>query len=143
MTRLLLGLLSIYLFIFACASQQSRSDPCQDFSLDVKRIWNVGIKARLESSIVKFGGELAVNQAKEVITKMDNITRDWVMIRQSVCRDYFFRKVITSDEYKKRVSCLDANLQNQRNFILAIQSGNMKIIDKISTLSLEVMQCKQ
>jgi hypothetical protein len=109
----------------------------------VKKIWNVGIKAKLESSIVKYSGELAINQAKEVITKMDNITRDWVMIRQSVCRDYFFRKIITSEEYKKRVSCLDTNLQNQRNFISAIQSGNMKIIDKISTLSVEVRQCKQ
>jgi hypothetical protein len=55
-----------------------------------------------------------------VITKLDRISEDWVMMRTSVCKDHYVRSLIDKDEYAARVRCFDDRLERQRTLATAL-----------------------
>jgi hypothetical protein len=128
----------------ACGSAQTgdNGDPCKDFELDVKKVWNAEIKLKVDIAIKQFGGEGGAGRSEEVATQMDNVTRDWVMLRESACRDHFKRQLITAKEYKAKVSCFDAFLQSLRTLITTIEGGDAAAVQEAQSASTELDQCR-
>ena len=141
--RFILFCLLTFLYV-ACGSAQSGGgdDKCKDFDLDVKKVWNAEIKLKVDIAIKQFGGEAGIGESEEVTTQMDNVTRDWVMLRESACRDHFKRQLITAEEYKAKVSCFDAFLQTLRTMLTAIESGDSTAMEQALTASTELEQCR-
>jgi hypothetical protein len=106
----------------ACASEQratssaNASDPCADFQVQVERYWSASIRARA----LGHGGELELEKRSGVVTKLDRIAEDWVMMRTSVCKDHYVRALIDADEYAARVRCFDDRLDRQRTLATAL-----------------------
>lgn len=117
---------------------QAGADPCADVELDVEKMWGAGIRAEFLGK----GGEIAGETRQVVATKLDALSRDWVMLRRSVCLDHFKRQVISKDQYASRAACLDQTLQRQRSLIAALDAGSEPQPDaQLETLSDEIGRC--
>lgn len=122
----------------APAESKADSDPCADVELDVEKVWSAGIRAEFLGK----GGEIAGETRQAVATKLDALSRDWVMLRRSVCLDHFKRQVISQAAYASRAACLDQNLQRQRSLIAALDGGSTADPGaQLQSLSDEVGKC--
>lgn len=128
----------------ACGASQAggEGDPCKDFDLDVKKVWNAEVRLKVDLAIQQLGGEAGVGGSEEVVTRMDDVTRDWVMLRESACNDHFKRKLITAEEYKGKVACFDAFLERLRTMIAALESGDGAAVEGTSASPGELDLCK-
>ena len=117
---------------------KSDSDPCADVELDVEKVWGASIRAEFLGK----GGAIAGETRQAVATKLDALSRDWVMLRRSVCLDYFKREVISKQQYSSRAACLDQNLQRQRTLIAALDAGSEAQPDsQLKAVSDEIGRC--
>ena len=128
----------------SCASSpppqqgQPGSDPCADVELDVEKVWSAGIRAEFLGK----GGEIAGETRQAVATRLDALSRDWVMLRRSVCLDHFKRQVIDKQQYASRAQCLDQTLQRQRTLIAALDAGSeAQPESQLQALSDEIGRC--
>ena len=94
-------------------------DPCGDFEVQVERWWSASIRAE----VLERGGELELEKRSGVVTKLDRISEDWLMMRTSTCKDHFVRGLIDQDEYAARVRCFDDRLDRQRSLATALTAG--------------------
>lgn len=106
-------------------SASGPADPCSDFDLDVKKFWSAEVRAE----VLGYGGSVAGSNTSETITRLDDITRDWTMLRTAVCQDHFRRKLITAEEYRAKVSCFDAQLSRQRSLVEQLREGAGATVD--------------
>lgn len=101
----------------ACVGSGSTSrspasqDPCADFEVQVEKYWSASIKAQ----VMDKRGAVELEKRSGVVTKMDRISEDWVMMRTAVCKDHFVRELITREQYAARVRCFDDRLERQRS----------------------------
>ena len=94
----------------------SPADPCADFEVSVEKYWSASIRAHAMGK----GGEVELEKRSGVVTKLDRISEDWVMMRTSVCKDHYVRGVIDQAEYAARVRCFDDRLERQRTLATAL-----------------------
>lgn len=117
------------LFAVACgcgSSQEGSAQTCSGFDLDVEKVWNAEVKAK----VMGYGGEIGGGMSEKIVTRMDNLTRDWVMLRESACRDHQ-RGFLSDEEYKAKVACFDTFLQNVRTMLTALEAGGGGAADQI------------
>ena len=119
------------------APQDGGEQTCSGFDLDVEKVWNAEIKAK----VMGYGGEIGGEMGQKIATKMDHVTRDWVMLREAACRDHE-RGLLTTDEYKAQVKCFDAFLQNQRSLLSALEAGGGADVANQLIAGQEVSQCQ-
>lgn len=91
-------------------------DPCADFDVSVEKWWSASVRAEALGN----GGEIELEKRSGVVTKLDRISEDWVMMRTSVCKDHHVRGVIDEAEYAARVRCFDDRLERQRTLATAL-----------------------
>ncbi|HEU5076186.1 MAG TPA: hypothetical protein VFU02_18465 [Polyangiaceae bacterium] len=123
------------------------ADPCTDVDLDVKKVWSEETKVDLRAELMgQWGGELgtevARQRAQSVETQMDDIARDWVMLRQSACLDHFKRGLGTDAEYQARVACFDSVLQHQRSALGALARDADAGVAALDDLNRELVTCR-
>jgi hypothetical protein len=92
------------------------ADPCADFEVQVEKYWSASVRAQALDK----GGEIELEKRSGVITKLDRISEDWVMMRTSVCKDHYVRSLIDEHEYAARVRCFDDRLERQRTLATAL-----------------------
>jgi hypothetical protein len=117
-------LAALALILTACVRGGSASsttspttaDPCADFEVQVEKYWSASVRAQ----VLDKGGEIELEKRSGVITKLDRISEDWVMMRTSVCKDHYVRSLIAKDEYAARVRCFDDRLERQRTLATAL-----------------------
>lgn len=110
-------------------SKPETADPCADFEVQVEKYWSASVRAQALDK----GGEIELEKRSGVITKLDRISEDWVMMRTSVCKDHYVRSLIAKDEYAARVRCFDDRLERQRTLATALtgagESGELAEIE--------------
>ncbi|MCC6157887.1 MAG: hypothetical protein IT350_07520 [Deltaproteobacteria bacterium] len=140
------GFLAIVIVVCNACATTTKSVPrdarCGDFDLDVKKVWNAEIRASVQYAFVKYGGEIGGQSENEIVTQMDNLTRDWVMMREAACRDHFDRKVISSDTYTRRTACLDRHLAVSRSAIATLQAGSPDAGAQIAQAAQMASECR-
>lgn len=109
------------------AKAPARQGSCADFEVEVETHWSASVKAR----VMNKGGEITLERRSGVVNKMDRISEDWVMLRTSVCKDYFVRELISATQYAARVRCLDDRLERQRSLATTMtgQGGDWATIE--------------
>ena len=131
--------------LIGCASRAAsadsaggQADPCADVELDVEKVWSASLRAEFLGK----GGAIAGETRQSVATKLDALSRDWVMLRRSVCLDYFKRQVISKQQYSGRAACLDQNLQRQRSLIASLDAGgDVQVESQLKSTSDEIGRC--
>ncbi len=106
----------------------ARASACADFELDVEKTWSAGIKAE----VLGHGGEVEAKERKSIVTKLDQLSDDWVRLRTSTCRDHFDRKMIDAETYRKRVKCFDDRLDEQRRIVAAARASDLATAQKLA-----------
>ena len=129
------------------ANNTPPSDPCADFDLDVKKVWSEETKVNLRAELMgqwqgEFGADVAQERAQSVETKMDDISRDWVMLRRSACLDHFKRGLGTDAEYQARVDCFDRVLQHQRSALSELGRDAEAGAAAMDSLNQELATCR-
>jgi hypothetical protein len=100
----------------SATTSPAAADPCADFEVQVEKYWSASIRAQ----VLGKGGEIELDKRSGVVTKLDRISEDWVMMRTSVCKDHYVRSLIAKDEYAARVRCFDDRLERQRTLATAL-----------------------
>ncbi len=78
------------------------------------------------------GGEVEAKERKSIVTKLDQLSDDWVRLRTSTCRDHFDRKMIDAETYRKRVKCFDDRLDEQRRIVAAARASDLATAQKLA-----------
>ena len=104
-----------------------RDPRCADFELDVQRVWNAETKAEIKGRFGSTGVAYAQQTYESVVTRMDDATRDWVMLRESLCNDCLVRGLIPRELYAAASMCYDAALIRQRTAITLFKTADSVI----------------
>jgi hypothetical protein len=78
-------------------SPDAGGGPCDDFELDVERIWGSSKRREVRDGLRSFAGESQVMNVDRIVTKMDAITSDWVMMSRRACRDTVERRTMPEE----------------------------------------------
>ena len=148
-SHLLTSLLVCCLGLVGCEKtttpEEASTDPCGDFELDVKKVWNDDVRVELGAKILEHGGdaEIEVRRAKvrSVETTMDAFSRDWVMLKRSACLDHFKRDMLTKEQYQSRSQCFDSLLTRQRTLVQAMMGDPSLGADALEEINRETTRC--
>jgi hypothetical protein len=104
------------------------ADPCVDFEVQVEKWWSASVRAQALDK----GGEIELEKRSGVVTKLDRISEDWVMMRTSVCKDHYVRGLIDKVEYAARVRFFVDRLERQRTLATALTGeGELAAIESM------------
>ena len=122
-----------------CAHQPvQRSGPCDDFSLDVDRMWGDSKRREVRAGLESFAGESQTVNVDRIITKMDDTTSDWVTMNRRACRDTLERKTMPEEIYARVSLCLDTALIQQRTLITQLESVDRSSYEHIDRAILDI-----
>ncbi len=139
LNRLMAAMLSIGLCA-ACGARPHRSSPadehnlCRDYELDVEHVWGSETKRDVDAAFRRLRVSYAEQTREAVITRMDDLTRDWVMLKQSLCLDCKVRQVINEQLYAARSACFDEFLMAQRPIVNLLRTVNEESAARAVTL---------
>ncbi len=123
---------------FARGNPRGKTGPCDDFEKDVDRFWSRSTKAEVRAGIIGATGEFARSLVERVVTKMDSVTRDWVMMQESVCKDTVVRKITTPEVYTKVAACMRVALVSQRTLVEAMRGPSREQVFKLDDAVLAI-----
>ena len=106
---------------------------CEDFELDVEKIWSSTKRREVRTGMREFAGESQLVNVDRIVTKMDAITTDWVMMSRNACKDAFERGTMPEEIYVRVTLCLNTALVQQRTLITAlgdVDRGSYEHIDR-------------
>jgi tetratricopeptide (TPR) repeat protein len=96
--------------------------PCEDFALDAERVWSRDTASSVRLGLLEAGGRSSERTVERIVTKMDALTRDWVMMREKACKDTLERALMPPEVYVKVSACLDVALVQQRTAVSLLAS---------------------
>jgi tetratricopeptide (TPR) repeat protein len=137
--------LPLSLALVALALAGCRKEPttnpgmCEDFELDVERVWSTAQRKSVRAGMEALIGSTTVN-VERVVTKMDTITRDWVMMSRRACKDTVERKTMPAEVYTRVTLCLDAALVQQRTLITRLEHVDMTSYEHIDAAMLDISE---
>lgn len=122
-------------------------DACSDFELDVDRFWSRDAHVKVKAGILQAGGSIDEVVVERVVTKMDQVSRDWVMMQESVCRDTVVRKVTPPEVYTKVSLCLRTALVSQRTVVEMMRAPTQrqvyKLDETLAAIGTDVASCQK
>src|SRR5687767_7628600 len=122
------------------ASQRAERGVCDDFELDVERVWNASAKGDIRSGLGSLQASYTQHTAEVVITKLDAVARDWVMLKRNACLDTVVRKVMPRETYVALGACYDAALSRQRMLVSVLGKADGEVAAKSLELVEETSQ---
>ncbi|MBN2343966.1 MAG: hypothetical protein JXX29_06935 [Deltaproteobacteria bacterium] len=142
MQNIIIFLLSLTVFSCGPTQRGTKSDVCDQFEVDIKKVWNAEVKLQVKAAAkTMFGGEAGVQKSEEIATKMDLVTQDWVLLSKKACINHVQLEITTKEEYRKKTECLDKYLMLQRTLLLAIQNNQQAEVDSILEKLSGGLQC--
>ncbi|MCA9698687.1 MAG: tetratricopeptide repeat protein, partial [Myxococcales bacterium] len=137
-----LGLtLGVALSAGACA--HNRNEPagaCDDFDLDVERVWSSTKRREIRTGLETFAGESQQVNVERIITKMDDITKDWVMMSRRACKDTVERQTMPKEIYVRVSLCLNTALVQQRTLITQLEAVDRTSYEHIDRAMLDIAE---
>ena len=124
----------------ATPSGAQAKGPCDDFELDVDRIWGSTQRKEVRAGMRAFAGESQLVNVDRIITKMDSLTSDWVMMNRRACKDTLERGTMPEEIYVRVSLCLNAALVQQRTLITALGSVDRKSYEFIDRAMLDISE---
>ncbi len=129
------------------SSAGGESNQCSDFELDVERFWSTAQRTKIKTAFVQVTTESESVTVERVVTKMDRIARDWVMMQESVCKDTLVRRVTSPEVYSRISSCLRAALLSQRTLVEGFSAPTKELVfraeDALVRVSRDLSSCQE
>ncbi|PRP95880.1 Tetratricopeptide repeat protein [Enhygromyxa salina] len=139
-TVLTLGLLVGVAPGCATAPSAQSNGPCDDFELDVDRIWGSSTRRSVRDGLRSFAGESQLVNVDRIVTKMDAITTDWVMMSRRSCKDTIERNTMPEEIYVRVSLCLNTALVQQRTLITALGEIDRTSYEHIDRAMLDISE---
>jgi tetratricopeptide (TPR) repeat protein len=124
----------------ATTSNSSQPDLCDDFELDVQKIWSKTKRREVREGLRSFAGETQNVNVDRIITKMDTITTDWVMMSRRACKDTVVRKTMPDEVYVRVGLCLNTALVQQRTLITQLEAVDRTSYEHIDRAMLDISE---
>jgi len=119
---------------------------CEDFALDVERVWSRERSASVRVGLLQAGGKSTEETVERIVTRMDAVTRDWVMLREKACRDTMERDLMPREVYVKVSSCLDVALIQQRTAVTLLDNPTSTYLsranDALERIMVDTASCQ-
>lgn len=124
----------------ATTSPDAGAGPCDDFALDVDRIWGSSKRREVRDGLRSFAGETQVVNVDRLVTKMDAITSDWVMMNRRACKDTMVRKTMPEEIYVRVSLCLNTALVQQRTLVTQLEAVDQTSYEHIDRAMLDISE---
>ena len=85
-----------------------------------------------------FAGESQLVNVDRIMTKMDALTSDWVMMSRRACKDTLVRQTMPKEIYVRVSLCLNAALVQQRTLITALGDVDRSSYEYIDRAMLDI-----
>ena len=129
------------------AEGEDKAAACEDFATDIERLWNDAEKGRVHAAVSDAGGDSPEGSAEAVITRVDELSHDWVLLKERFCKDAVIRQTITKEAYFKVSACLDNWLMSMRAIVRSLESAEGASAERataaLDNLKLELDACVQ
>jgi tetratricopeptide (TPR) repeat protein len=119
----------------------SGTGPCDDFELDVEKIWGSSARRQVRDGLRSFAGETQVVNVDRIVTKMDAITSDWVMMSERACKDTLVRNTMPEEIYVRVSLCLNTALVQQRTLVTQLGAVDRTSYEHIDRAMLDISEC--
>ncbi|PRQ10136.1 tetratricopeptide repeat protein [Enhygromyxa salina] len=113
---------------------------CDDFDLDVEKIWGNAKRREVRDGLRTFAGESQVVNVDRIVTKMDAITTDWVMMNRRACKDTLERQTMPEEIYVRVSLCLNTALVQQRTLITQLGEVDRTSYEHIDRAMLDISE---
>ena len=128
------------------ASAPPSAGHCRDFELDAERVWSSRTRNEVHAGILSAGASVDRTIADRVVTKMDGITRNWVMMQETICKDCMERRVLSEEAYSKMSVCLRTALVSQQTLATALQAPTVdqvfRVDQSLAKISDDLKSCQ-
>lgn len=121
-------------------SNTQAAGPCDDFDLDVEKIWGNAKRREVRDGLRNFAGESQVVNVDRIVTKMDAITTDWVMMNRRACKDTLERDTMPKEIYVRVSLCLNTALVQQRTLITQLGEVDRTSYEHIDRAMLDISE---
>ncbi|MFO7565694.1 MAG: tetratricopeptide repeat protein [Enhygromyxa sp.] len=121
-------------------SPDAGGGPCDDFELDVQKVWGSSKRKAVREGLRSFAGESQVVNVDRIVTKMDAITSDWVMMSRRACRDTVERRTMPQEIYVRVSLCLNTALVQQRTLITQLEAVDRTSYEHIDRAMLDISE---
>ena len=137
-----LGAVLVAVLLAGCAGRRpsESNGPCDDFALDAEQVWSSTKRRELRSDLEDFAGETQTVNIDRIVTKMDAITRDWVMMSRRSCRDTVERETMPKEIYVRVSLCLNAALVQQRTLVTQLEQVDRSSYEHIDRAMLGISE---
>lgn len=133
--------LGLSLAIGGCAHNQGGdSGPCDDFELDVDKIWGRSKRREIRDGLESFAGESQQVNVDRIVTKMDAISSDWVMMSRRACKDTVERQTMPEEIYVRVSLCLNTALVQQRTLVTQLEGVDRTSYEHIDRAMLDISE---
>ena len=105
-------------------SRATQRGTCGDFELDVHKVWSSSQKQQVHLGIISLGSEVFQETALHIETKMDELTRSWVMTQESICKDAVVRGAMPLETYNRMSVCLLTAFISARTLIASLSASS-------------------
>jgi len=146
-------------FISACAGgslppplsppQPLPGDPaeCSVYRKGANDVWNRDVRTKIWTAFTEKQKEPAANTARIIITQMDYLTRDWIILTTDLCGKNMIDKGIETDALTNRIECYESAFVYLKTFIELLKDADAQTVDNCLhgfNLVLEQMEpCQQ
>lgn len=119
-------------------SKHDAAGPCDDFELDVQKVWNSSKRREVREGLRAFAGETQTVNVDRIVTKMDAITTDWVMMSRRACKDTLVRRTMPEEIYVRVSLCLNTALVQQRTLITQLAAVDRTSYEHVDRAMLDI-----
>ncbi|HLT39072.1 MAG TPA: tetratricopeptide repeat protein [Enhygromyxa sp.] len=113
---------------------------CDDFELDVQRVWGSSKRREIREGLRSFAGETQVVNVDRIVTKMDAIASDWVMMSRRACKDTVERGTMPKEIYVRVSLCLNTALVQQRTLVTQLEAVDRVSYEHIDRAMLDISE---
>lgn len=131
----------------ACGGKKVNMDvfeehPCGDPEADVAKIWNKERRNEVASGMMQNGGVSAPQTVNAIDESMERLTDNYIELRAEFCEDAFVKEELPEVEYRRKVACLDQNLQRSLTHLDTLEVGESSAAADLALLADEIRLCK-
>lgn len=137
----------LVLVLSACGFGHGSKSPkstCDNVDIDIDRVWSSTRKSEVRAGILRVGGEVGETVVERVITRMDDLSRDWALMQRNLCEEHSQGR-LSSVMYQKKTDCLMVELVSQRTLVTVLHSPTKDTLFSaeraIATTAERVQEC--
>lgn len=113
---------------------------CDVFEAEIDQIWGTTERRTARDQLEAFAGESQGDNVSRLITKVDDLTRDWVHVRRGACRDANERGTMPPEIHERVQLCLQGTWIQQQTLIAELGRVDQVTYARIDRAMLDISE---